>query len=39
VRCLDSCSGGVLESFAVLFHMRVVLVFRGIIYVIIILYW
>jgi hypothetical protein len=38
MRCLGCCSCGVMESSVVLFHMRVVLVFRDIIYVINILY-
>jgi hypothetical protein len=38
VRCPDYHSYGVMESFAVLFRKRVTLVFRDIIYVIIILY-
>jgi hypothetical protein len=39
VRCPGCCSCGILESFAVSFHMIVVLVFRDNIYVITILYW
>jgi hypothetical protein len=38
MHCLGCCSCGVMESSAVLFRMRVVLVFRDISYVINILY-
>jgi hypothetical protein len=38
VRCPGCHSYGVIESFAVPFRMKVILVFRDIIYVIIILY-
>jgi hypothetical protein len=38
VRCPGCHSCGVIESFTVLFPLRVVLVFRDIIYVIIVLY-
>jgi hypothetical protein len=38
LRCPGCCSCGVMESFNVLFHKRVALVFRDIIYVINILY-
>jgi hypothetical protein len=36
--CSGCCSCGVIESFVVLFRLRVIIVFRNIIYVIIILY-
>jgi hypothetical protein len=38
MRCPDCCSYGVIESSAVLFRKRVILVFRDTIYVINILY-
>jgi hypothetical protein len=38
MRCPDCYSCGIMESFAVLLHKRVILIFRDIIYIIIILY-